>query len=121
MRSVSDMQRLRGTTQPPCVLYIVLGVPRNSFYRGGCSIADTPPIADIPPRLRGGIALTKMYIPPSKFAFSVTELGVSGSPLNFYNLGVGFRRGGRSSAASRCFYPSVHNVLFRQILIELFF
>ena len=35
MRSVSDMQRLRGPTQPPCVLFIVLGVPRNPFYRGG--------------------------------------------------------------------------------------
>ena len=34
MRSVSDMQRLRGPTQPPYVLFIVLGVPRNPFYRG---------------------------------------------------------------------------------------
>ena len=36
-----------------------------------------------------------MLFPPSKCAL----LGVRGSPLNSYNLGVGFRHGGRSSAA----------------------
>ena len=44
MRSVSDMQRLRGPTQPPCVLFIVLGVPRNPFYRGGCSTQHPSPV-----------------------------------------------------------------------------
>ena len=42
MRSVSDMQRLRGPTQPPCVLFIVLGVPRNPFYRGGVFHSTLP-------------------------------------------------------------------------------
>ena len=35
-----------------------------------------------------------------KFAFSVTELGVRSSPLNFYNLGIFGIRGGRRSCSS---------------------
>ena len=43
----------------------------------------------------------KRNIPTENFDVSVTELGVRGSPLNFHNLGVGFRGGGLSIGASR--------------------
>ena len=54
MRSVSDMQRLRGRTQPPCVLYIVLGVPRNSFYGGG--VFHSTPRLPLTPIYKGGVS-----------------------------------------------------------------
>ena len=38
--------------------------------------------------------MQKKHIPTENFDISVTELGVRGSPLNFHNLGVGFRSGG---------------------------
>ena len=43
----------------------------------------------------------KRQILTEHFDISVTELGVRGSPLNFHNLGVGFRGGGLSIGASR--------------------
>ena len=34
------------------------------------------------------IITSDVHFSPSKFSFSVTELGIRGSPINFYNIRV---------------------------------